>query len=127
MLQGLRSAREGDPLEERLAEFAEIGEPTSLEDIEMSQPFMDRVVYPTAQRMGEIALRFTPQTMIQDTQEKLEMAGNPRGLDPTTFLAARFVVGAIMGAALFFVFLNCSWVDAFSATSLSYYCGFYLC
>ena len=124
VVTGLRSAQEGDPLEERLAEFAEMGEPTSLEDIEMSQPFMDRVVYPTAQRMGEIALRFTPQTMIQDTQEKLEMAGNPRGLDPTTFLASRFVVGAMMGAALFIVFLIAPSWTPFQLRSLGITAGF---
>ena len=126
IVTGLRSAREGDPLEDRLAEFAEIGEPTSLEDIEMSQPFMDRIVYPTAQRMGEIALRFTPQTMIQDTQEKLEMAGNPRGLDPTTFLASRFVIGAIMGAALFFVFLIAPGWTPFQLRALAIIAAFIL-
>ncbi|KAA3647244.1 MAG: type II secretion system F family protein [Chloroflexi bacterium] len=126
VVTGLRSAQTGDPLEERLAEFAEVGEPTSLEDIEMSQPFMDRVIYPTAQRMGEIALRFTPQTMIQDTQEKLEMAGNPRGLDPTTFLASRFIVGAMMGGALFFVFLVAPAWTPFQLRSLVLLVGFTL-
>ena len=41
VILGLRESRGVDPLEERLAEFAELGEAASLHDIEMSQPFMD--------------------------------------------------------------------------------------
>ncbi len=88
---GLRSTNNVDPLEERLAEFAQRGETASLEEIELSQSFTDRVIIPLAKRVGEFALRFTPQNAIQDTTQKLEQAGNPSGLEPTVFWALRFV------------------------------------
>ena len=101
---GLRdSSNRIDPLEERLAEFASRGETASLEEIELSQPITERVIFPAARKFGEFASRFTPQNALQDTARKLEMAGNPRGLDPTIFLAARFFAAG--GIFLFLVFV----------------------
>ncbi|MBW8011174.1 MAG: type II secretion system F family protein [Chloroflexi bacterium] len=123
---GLRSAQEEDPFETRLAEFAERGEATSLEDIELSQPFMDRVVYPVARRLGEIALRFTPQSALQEIAVKLEMAGNPRGLEPTTFFALRIGVGVGVAIILFIIFLAAPGQSPFSLRNLGILTGFTL-
>ncbi|MEN8240690.1 MAG: type II secretion system F family protein [Chloroflexota bacterium] len=92
---GLRESRGVDPLEERLAEFAERGEAASLHDIEMSQSFMERVVIPIANKLGELAVRITPQKALDSIERKLEMAGNPRGIEPTTFFAARFIFAVL--------------------------------
>jgi tight adherence protein C len=97
---GLRSPKEADPLQDRLAEFVERGEINSLEEIELSQPLTERIIYPMARRMGEIALRFTPQNALIQIQQKLDMAGNPGGVEPTMFLAFRFF-GLPLGAAVF--------------------------
>ena len=102
---GLRdSSNQIDPLEERLAEFASRGETASLEEIELSQPITERVIFPAARKFGEFASRFTPQNALQDTARKLELAGNPRGLDPTVFLAARFFAAGGMFIFLVFIF-----------------------
>jgi len=91
-----------DPLQDRLAEFASRGEAVTLEEIELSQPISERVILPVARKFGEFATRFTPQNALQDTARKLELAGNPRGMDPTIFLAARFFAAfAILGFLLF--------------------------
>ena len=100
VILGLRESQRIDPLEERLAEFAERGETASLHEIEMSQPFMERVVIPFANIIGEIALRFTPQKALNEIERKLERAGNPRGLEPTTFFAARFILAFLLGGVL---------------------------
>jgi tight adherence protein C len=100
VILGLRESKRIDPLEERLAEFAERGETASLREIEMSQPFMERVVIPFANFIGEIALRFTPQKALNEIERKLERAGNPRGLEPTTFFAARFILAFLLGGIL---------------------------
>lgn len=88
---GLRTPEEENPLDVRLAEFAQSGEAATLEEIELSQSFRDRILIPAARRFGEIAIRFTPQNAIQDTAKKLEQAGTPAGLDPTVFWALRFI------------------------------------
>jgi tight adherence protein C len=99
---GFQGAGEMDPLESRLAEFAATGEAVTLEEIEMSQPLAERIFFPMARRIGEMALRFTPQNAIQQTNHKLEMAGNPRGLDPTLFWAFR-LGGIGLGILMFFL------------------------
>jgi len=88
---GLRTPQNKDPLQDRLAEFMSRGETASLEEIELSQPFVERVIYPMARRLGELALRITPQNAIQQVGKKLDMAGNPGRIDPTMFFAFRFL------------------------------------
>jgi tight adherence protein C len=102
---GLRE-REGreDPLQERLSEFVNRGELASLEEIEMSQSLTDRVFIPMARRFGEVALRFTPQNALDETARKIELAGNPRGLEPTTYWASRFGLAVLITGFLFFIF-----------------------
>ena len=86
---------EDDPLQARLAEFIQRGDVSSLEEIELSQPFSERVLVPILNRIGEISARFTPQKAIQDTARKMELAGNPWPIDAATFLAIRFVLGVV--------------------------------
>ena len=101
---GIREGAGGDPLAMRLAEYAQRGEVATLEEIELSQPFMERVVYPTARRIGELVQRFTPQNAIIEARQKLDRAGAPRWLEPTLFLASRLIFGLGLGILLFFVF-----------------------
>lgn len=128
---GLRESRGGDTLSRRLAEYAERGEITSLEEIELSQPLMERVVYPLAQRFGEIAQRFTPQNAITETRRQLDMAAAPRWLEPTVFLASRLIFGLGLGALMFFVFSLSPTTSPFALTSMliiggSIFIGFFL-
>lgn len=104
VMVGLRDTLGKDPLEERLAEYIERGEQTSLEQIELSQPFVERVVYPAAKRFGDLAQRFTPQNALSETRGQLEMAGTPRWLDPTLFLASRFLSGVLLSALVLLLF-----------------------
>jgi tight adherence protein C len=93
-----RSPEQEDPLMARLAEAAQRGDVvTSLEEIEMQQPFTDRVLLPVLQRLGELSSSVTPQRALEGTTRKLELAGNPGRIDAPTFLASRFVVAAILG------------------------------
>ncbi len=93
---GVRSPQGEDPLQSRLAEYASKGEAVSLEEVELSQPFGQRIIVPIARKLGEISLRFTPQNAIQQVARKLERAGNPGGLDPALFFSLRFV-GLLLG------------------------------
>jgi tight adherence protein C len=97
IIVGIKSPQGADPLEERLAEFAARGETVSLEEIELSQPFSERIIMPIAKKMGEFVMRFTPQNSINSMAKKLEMAGNPGNLDPAVMFALRFL-GIPLGA-----------------------------
>ncbi len=102
VIVGLRSPQGEDPLQERLAEFAARGETASLEEIELSQPFYQRVVVPIARRFGDMVLRFTPQNSITNMAKKLELAGNPGNLDPAVVFAMRFF-GLPLGALFLYL------------------------
>jgi tight adherence protein C len=91
VIVGIRSPEGVDPLEDRLAEYAARGETVSLEEIELSQPFSQRIIIPIAKRMGEFVMRFTPQNAITSMAKKLELAGNPGNMDPAVIFALRFL------------------------------------
>lgn len=105
---GARYAREAqgaesDPVLARLAEATQRGENVSLEDIELQQPFMERVVVPIVKRLGEMSARFTPEKLLQETTLKLELAGNPGRIDAPTFLATRFIGAGVFGGLLLLI------------------------
>lgn len=101
---GMRDRSDVSPLEDRLAEYAARGEDVTLEEIELSQPITERVLIPFARAVGDFAERFTPQKAFEDTQQKLELAGNPEGLDPTLFWASRFIAAFVVAGLLILVF-----------------------
>ena len=105
------TSQDEDPLMARLAEFSQRGDLVSLEEIELSQPFSDRVITPILKRIGEVSTRFTPQKVLQDTTKKLELAGNPMNVDAATFLASRFILALIFGGFLTLIFTisNANW------------------
>ncbi len=121
---GLRQNSGVDPLEERLAEFAATGEQATLEEIELSAPFTERIILPLAARFGEIALRFTPQRNLEQIQRQLEMAGNPRGMTPTVFFAGRFIIAAAIVVLLFIVFSVAPGQSPFSIRNIAIIIGF---
>ena len=99
-----RSNGENDPLATRLADAAQRGDVvSSLEQIEMQQPFSQRVLLPMLQRIGEFSIRFTPQKALEDTAHKIELAGNPGHIDAPTLLASRFVFAVVFGGGLFLI------------------------
>ena len=106
VIAGRREASsEGDDLlASRLVEVGERGEVTSLEEIELSQPFQERVIVPILLRVGEMSARFTPQHLIEDTELKIELAGNPIRSGASSFLASRFVIAGVLGALLTVIF-----------------------
>ena len=103
---GLRNPRNYDEheLQERLDEFSQRGEAVDLEKIELSLPFSERIIYPIARSLGEIASKFTPQNALQSTARRLELAGNPGRIDPTIFLSLQFIVALLFGGLLILVF-----------------------
>jgi tight adherence protein C len=102
VVSGIRKSKfqEEDPLAARLAEYSQRGEAVSLEEIELSQPFSDRVVMPLMRRLGDISSRFTPQHVLEQTRTRLELAGNPGRMDASTFMVLHFVSAALFGGLM---------------------------
>lgn len=106
---GLREDDDRDPLSERLAEFGEREVPQSLEEIELSMSFRDRVLIPVIKRISDIMQALTPAKQIEETRGRLEMAGMAGQIDPGTFLAIKIgstIAFTFMSFMLFFVISN---------------------
>jgi len=123
---GMRAPEARDPIQARLAEFSVREEPLSLEEIELSQGFYDRIVLPFFNSVGKISQRFTPQATLKSTRRKLEMAGNPMRMDPSFFLTLRLILAVVFGGLIFIVFLvtGRNWVQGLALTVVFLLLGF---
>ena len=123
---GMRAPEARDPIQARLAEFSVREEPLSLEEIELSQGFYDRIVLPFFNSVGKISQRFTPQATLQSTRRKLEMAGNPMRMDPSFFLTLRIILAVVFGGLIFLVFMlsGRNWGQGLGLTVLFLLLGF---
>ena len=97
-------SRSEDLLQERLSELTETDETLTLEELEMSQPFRDRILIPLAAKVGEMLSKFTPQNVLEDTKIKLEHAGMGASIDPSMLLASRFVLMVVLAGLFIFLF-----------------------
>ncbi len=104
---GMRDS-ERDPLQARLAEYGDRDLPQSLEEIELSLPFQDRVLRPVFRKLAELITRLTPERQLEETRRQLELAGNPNNMDAATFLGLRIGATVLLTvlAFLLFVVLN---------------------
>lgn len=100
----LRRAEE-DPLIDRIEEFAAREETVSIEEIELSMPLTDRILVPILRRLSGLVVRLTPQTMLEQTGHRLELAGSPGNISAAEFWVIRIIVTVVL-AALFFVFFG---------------------
>ena len=100
VVAGLKAPEAKDPIAERLAEFSFRDEMMSLEEIELSQSFYERIILPLFNRVGEFTSKFTPQSTLESARRKLEMAGNPMQMYPAFFLALRFIIAILFGGLI---------------------------
>ncbi len=101
---GMRD-EDSDPLQARLAEYDERELPSSLEELELSMSFQDRILRPLFQWLADLVTRFTPERQLEDTRKQLELAGNPNNMDATTFLGMRIGATVAFGVLSFMIFI----------------------
>ncbi|MFN8527263.1 MAG: type II secretion system F family protein [Anaerolineae bacterium] len=99
---GVREDTGRDPLQERLAQFEDKEMPQSLEDIELSISFKDRVLVPLVKQIASLTTKMTPQKQLEDIRHQLELAG--MSTDPASFFTLRLIFTGAMGIGAFLVF-----------------------
>jgi tight adherence protein C len=103
---GVRQAQQpAATLEDRLAQFGTLERPPTLEEIEMSQPFTERIVLPVLRGVAAFVSRFTPQRSVESVQHQLDLAGNPYHWGPMEFLGVRGIVLILFVALGVFVLI----------------------
>jgi tight adherence protein C len=126
IIVGIRMPQAKDPIQERLAEFSMRDEPMSLEEIEMSMGFHERIILPTFNKIGQFAMRFTPQATLENARTRLEMAGNPLQMDPAFFLSLRFINAVMFGGSIMLIYIvgNRDMLQGVAVTALFTIIGF---
>jgi tight adherence protein C len=77
----------------------------TLEEIELSQPFSQRVLLPMIRASSAFVSRFTPQRSLEDTQHNLDLAGNPNNWSAAEFLGIRGLSALLLAAVTFAVLM----------------------
>ncbi len=95
----MRGRGAADNLEERLNELAALGEPITLEQLELSQPFYDRAIVPILEWLNTIVQRFSPQNSVEALEHKLALAGLSNEVKPSQFTGKRMAYGIVLGVA----------------------------
>jgi tight adherence protein C len=101
IIAGIAAPRPADEVEARLVEYG--GRPLTLEEIELAQPFSQRILVPLVQASAQFVSRFTPQRTLETTRHKLDLAGNPNNWSATEFLGIRGLAALVLAALTFVV------------------------
>jgi tight adherence protein C len=106
---GLKATDSGTDIQNRLVEYAARSDtPLSLEEIELSLPFSQRVVRPMLVTLSKGFSRLSPSRSREASEHNLELAGKPYNWGPTEFFGLRVFVALIM-ATLFFLLCWLLW------------------
>jgi tight adherence protein C len=97
-------ARSSDPVQARLTQLGTLEGVTSLEEIELQQPFMDRSMRPLMRRLSGIGTRFTSSDRVGRTEGRLAGAGYPYGLRTIDFMGLKAVAALIISGLAFLLF-----------------------
>jgi tight adherence protein C len=99
IILGIASPRPADEVEARLAEYG--GRTLTLEEIELAEPFSQRVLLPLMQGSSQFAQRFTPERTLEAIRHKLDLAGNPNNWSAADFLGIRGLSCLILAVLTF--------------------------
>jgi len=99
VIVGIASPRAADEVEARLVEYG--GRPMTLEEIELAQPFSQRVMVPLVNASARFVSRFTPQQSLEAARHKLDLAGNPNNWTATQFMGIRGLAAVLLTGLTF--------------------------
>jgi tight adherence protein C len=103
---GRRAQTGEDPLTRRLAEYGDRELPATLEELEMSIGFQERVIVPMYNTLARFVIKLTPENQIEDVREKIERANMTGKIQPTTFFGQRVALTLGLGIGAFVIFFG---------------------
>jgi len=86
-------------IESRLTQFAE--RPSTLEELELQQPFVERVVKPVLAGITRALGKLTPAQGMEKTRQQIVLAGSPYNMGTAEFTAARIMAMVVLGGVAF--------------------------
>lgn len=99
---GLNVSTQSGDIQNRLEEYASrSGAPLTLEEIELSQPFSQRIMRPMLVNLSKGVGRLSPTKSRANAEHQLELAGKPYNWGATEFLGLRVFIALLLGAFIF--------------------------
>lgn len=103
VIYGLRRPSREIVIEDRLAQFG--NRIPTLEELELRQPFRDRVLLPMLRVLAARLGRLAPKQNSQRLRQRLLEAGVSKGLGPVEFTGLRFLIGGGLAGLLLLLVL----------------------
>jgi tight adherence protein C len=125
----LLGARASDPVQARLTQLGTLEGVTSLEEIELQQPTMDRTLRPLMRRLSGIGTRLTSRERVGRTELRLAEAGYPYGLRTIDFMGLKVVAAITVSGLVFLVLgvaLGSSGIQTLIFAGIAVVAGFFL-
>lgn len=91
---GISRNRQVDAIGDRLSQFTERA--MSLEDLELQQPFFQRVIVPMSKSMLVTLGKYGPKQSAERLKVSLQQAGNPGNITPLMFSGLRIVLAVVL-------------------------------
>jgi len=128
---GIGLLRNDQSVSERLNLYlaGESTEPVSLQDLELSKPFSERVILPIVKQSARVFSWMWPHNRINMLRSRLAMAGNPSGITAGDFVGVKgLAMVMIVGVTVLFGVLTHYPLNYFSVLLLVIlaFCGFFL-
>jgi tight adherence protein C len=114
---GLSRSTQPDSISDRLSQFTE--RPMSLTELELQQPFSQRVLFPAMRNLLALLGKYGPKQSAERLQQNLNMAGNPGRLTPTMFSGIRIGLAVVLLIVFaIFTFPNMERIQALMYTAI---------
>lgn len=94
----LMRMRQPDTISERLSQYTE--RVMTLEELELQQPFHERVIIPMVKSILETLGKYGPKQSAERLRLNLQMAGNPGGITPMMFVGLRVGLALALGVVV---------------------------
>lgn len=95
LFAGIALTLRRDPVKVRLAGYAV--QVRTLEELELSLPFQDRIIRPFSRGISEFLVHLTPQQSIERLRKDLLLAGNPGNMEVADFLGIKGLATIVLG------------------------------
>jgi len=125
MLFALSRMRQPDAIGDRLNQFTERA--MTLEELELQQPFSQRVIMPAAKTLLALLGKYGPKQSAERLRENLQQAGNPGGITPAMFVGLRVVLALVLGVIVTLVtFRSMALPQALMYSAIGFVLGYML-
>lgn len=122
---GLTRSRQPDVIGDRLSQFTERA--MTLEELELQQPFYQRVLMPVARAVLATLGKYGPKQSAERLKTNLQQAGNPGGITPAMFVGLRVVLAIVLFLIIALVtFQSMTLIEAMMYSAIGLILGYML-